>query len=61
MTKLYDIDDIPACCLSCVNYECFDKGNISERKYAEAVEEDEDTGKEICPFYVGSEDRHEYD
>ena len=29
--------------------------------FADAVEEDEDTGKEFCPYYIGSDEHHEYD
>lgn len=61
MSDLYNIDDIPACCLSCKNKNCFPGQNISKRKYAYAIEEDEETGEETCPYYLGSEHFHEYD
>lgn len=61
MTNVHDIDDIPVCCLSCKNQDCLGKNGILERKYADAVEADPETGEETCPFYYGQEDNHEYD
>ena len=61
MTRLNEMDNIPGCCLTCENHDCFKDLCCGTRKYADAVEEDLDTGKEFCPYYIGSDEHHEYD
>ena len=61
MTIINELENIPECFLTCENHECFKDTCFGTRKYAHAVEVDEDTGKEFCPFYIGPEDHHEYD
>ena len=61
MSRNNEFDNMPNCCLTCENLECFKESCFETRKYANAVEEDENTGKEFCPYYIGSDEHHEYD
>ncbi|MDD4084306.1 MAG: hypothetical protein GX084_02210 [Acholeplasmataceae bacterium] len=61
MSIITELESIPRCCLTCENNQCYRESCFGVRIFAHAVEEDEETGKEICPYYIGSDDRHEYD
>ena len=61
MSRINELENFPSCCLTCENHECFTDLCFGIRKFADAVEEDEDTGNEFCPYYIGSDEHHEYD
>ena len=42
MTRINELDNIPSCCLTCENHDCFKDLCFGTRKFADAVEEDEE-------------------